>query len=51
MVADCQRAFGAALRLVTAVSVLTDADALKIDLDAWCGDTSLTAYPGWRPRN
>ena len=48
VVADYQRVFGEAPGLVTGVGVLTDADALKVDLEAWYGDISLSAYPGPR---
>ena len=41
--ADFLRVFGEAPGPITSVGVLTDADALKIDLEAWYGDISLQA--------
>lgn len=41
VVADYQRVFGEAPGHIVGVGVLTDADALKIDLEAWYGDITL----------
>ena len=54
VVADYQRVFGEAPGSIIGVGVLTDADALKIDLEAWYGDitlasTSARAAPAARP--
>lgn len=46
VVADYQRVFGEAPGPITGVGVLTDADALKGDLEAWYGDITLTPRPG-----
>lgn len=43
VVADYQRVFGEAPGNIVGVGVLTDADALKIDLEAWYGDITLAA--------
>jgi len=40
--ADYQRVFGEAPGPVIGVGVLTDADALKLNLEAWYGDITLT---------
>jgi hypothetical protein len=42
VVADYRRVFGEAPGPVVGVGVLTDADALKLDLEAWYGDITLT---------
>ena len=39
---DYRRVFGEAPGPIIGVGVLTDADALKIDLEAWYGDITLT---------
>jgi hypothetical protein len=49
VVADYRRVFGEAPGLVTGVGVLTDGDALKLDLEAWYGDISLSAWPAAAP--
>lgn len=41
VVADYRRVFGEAPGPITSVGVLTDADALKTDLEAWYGDIRL----------
>ncbi|MES2716546.1 MAG: DUF3047 domain-containing protein [Pseudomonadota bacterium] len=41
VVADYQRVFGEAPGAITGVGVLTDADALKLQLEAWYGDITL----------
>ena len=43
VVADYQRAFGEAPGDIISVGVLTDSDALKLDLQAWYGDIELAA--------
>lgn len=43
VVADFKRVFGEAPGPIVSVGVLTDADALKLDLEAWYGDISLHA--------
>ena len=43
VVADYQRVFGEQPGAITSVGVLTDGDALKLDLEAWYGDISLSA--------
>lgn len=43
VVADYQRVFGEKPGAITSVGVLTDGDALKLDLEAWYGDISLNA--------
>ncbi len=43
VVADYQRVFGEAPGHIVGVGVLTDADALKIDLEAWYGDITLAS--------
>jgi hypothetical protein len=45
VVADYQRVFGEAPGPITGVGVLTDADALKLQLEAWYGDINLAAAP------
>lgn len=45
VVADYQRVFGEAPGHIVGVGVLTDADALKIDLEAWYGDIMLASTP------
>lgn len=45
IVADYRRVFGEAPGRVLGVGVLTDADALKLDLEAWYGDIRLAALP------
>ena len=45
VVADYRRVFGEAPGRITGVGVLTDADALKLQLEAWYGDISLTPRP------
>ncbi len=45
VVADYRRVFGEAPGPVLGVGVLTDADALKLDLEAWYGDITLAAQP------
>jgi hypothetical protein len=42
VVADYQRVFGEAPGTIVGVGVLTDADALKLQLEAWYGDITLT---------
>ena len=42
VVADYQRVFGEAPGPITGVGVLTDADALKIEMEAWYGDITLS---------
>jgi hypothetical protein len=46
VVADYQRAFGEAPGDIVSVGVLTDSDALKLDLQAWYGDISLRPRQG-----
>ena len=43
VVADYRRVFGEAPGNIIGVGVLTDADALKIDLEAWYGDITLAS--------
>lgn len=43
LTADYRRAFGEAPGPVISVGVLTDADAMKLDLEAWYGDIQLLA--------
>lgn len=43
VVADYQRVFGEAPGNIVGVGVLTDADALKVDLEAWYGDITLAS--------
>ena len=43
VVADYQRVFGEAPGNISGVGVLTDADALKIELEAWYGDITLAS--------
>ena len=43
VVADYQRVFGEAPGNIVGVGVLTDADALKLDLEAWYGDITLAS--------
>ena len=45
VVADYQRVFGEAPGHIVGVGVLTDADALKVDLEAWYGDITLGPPP------
>ena len=45
VVADYQRVFGEAPGNIIGVGVLTDADALKLQLEAWYGDITLTQGP------
>ena len=45
VVADYQRAFGEAPGQIIGVGVLTDADALKLRLEAWYGDITLAPGP------
>lgn len=45
VVADYRRVFGEAPGPVIGVGVLTDADALKLDLEAWYGDITLAQRP------
>jgi hypothetical protein len=45
VVADYQRVFGEAPGAITGVGVLTDGDALKLQLEAWYGDISLSPRP------
>jgi hypothetical protein len=45
VMADYLRVFGEAAGPITSVGVLTDADALKTELEAWYGDIRLTARP------
>ena len=45
IVADYQRVFGELPGPVIGVGVLTDADALKTDLEAWYGDITLSSRP------
>lgn len=42
VVADYRRVFGEAPGTIVGVGVLTDADALKLQLEAWYGDITLT---------
>ena len=46
VLADYQRVFGEAPGPIIDVGVLTDADALKIDLEAWYGDITLAPPAG-----
>jgi len=46
VVADYQRVFGEAPGPIVGVGVLTDADALKLDLEAWYGDITLAPRRG-----
>ena len=46
VLADYQRVFGEAPGPIIGVGVLTDADALKIDLEAWYGDITLAPPAG-----
>ena len=48
VVADYRRVFGETPGSIIGVGVLTDADALKLQLEAWYGDISLTASPARR---
>ena len=48
VVADYQRVFDEAPGSIIGVGVLTDADALKLQLEAWYGDISLVASPARR---
>jgi len=48
VVADYQRVFGEAPGTITGVGVLTDADALKLQLEAWYGDITLAPHPAAR---
>ncbi len=48
VVADYQRVFGEAPGTITGVGVLTDADALKLQLEAWYGDITLAPRPAAR---
>jgi len=43
VVADYQQVFGEAPGNIIGVGVLTDADALKINLEAWYGDITLAS--------
>jgi len=45
VVADYQRVFGEAPGQIIGVGVLTDADALKLQLEAWYGDITLASGP------
>lgn len=45
VVADYRRVFGEAPGAIIGVGVLTDADALKTQLEAWYGDITLAARP------
>lgn len=45
VVADYRRVFGEAPGPIIGVGVLTDADALKCDMEAWYGDIALSALP------
>ena len=45
VVADYRRVFGEAPGPITGVGVLTDADALKGEMEAWYGDISLSPEP------
>lgn len=45
VVADYQRVFGEAPGPIVSVGVLTDADALKTNMEAWYGDITLSAHP------
>jgi Protein of unknown function (DUF3047) len=45
VVADYRRVFGEAPGQIIGVGVLTDADALKLQLEAWYGDISLAPGP------
>ena len=45
VVADYRRIFGEPPGPITGVGVLTDADALKLQLEAWYGDISLAPRP------
>ena len=54
VMADYQQVFGEAPGNIIGVGVLTDADALKINLEAWYGDitlasTSTRAAPAAKP--
>ena len=49
VVSDYRRAFGETPGPVVSVGVLTDADALKTDLEAWYGDITLSAKPAGMP--
>lgn len=46
VVADFKRVFGEAPGNIIGVGVLTDADALKLQLEAWYGDITLAPGPG-----
>lgn len=46
VVADFQRVYGEAPGTIIGVGVLTDADALKLQLEAWYGDITLAAPAG-----
>ena len=46
VVADYRRVFGEAPGPIVGVGVLTDADALKLDLEAWYGDITLAPRAG-----
>ena len=48
VVADYQRVFDEAPGSIIGVGVLTDADALKLQLEAWYGDITLAASPARR---
>lgn len=50
IVADYQRVFGELPGPVIGVGVLTDADALKTDLEAWYGDITLSPQSPQPPR-
>ncbi len=45
LVADYRRVYGEAPGQVVSVGVLTDADALKLQLEAWYGDITLAPLP------
>jgi hypothetical protein len=45
VVADFKRVFGEAPGTIIGVGVLTDADALKLQLEAWYGDITLAPHP------
>lgn len=45
VVADYRRVFGEAPGPIIGVGVLTDADALKGEMEAWYGDITLAALP------
>ena len=49
VVADYRRVFGEAPGNIIGVGVLTDADALKIELEAWYGDITLTSASASAP--